>query len=102
MRGKGSLRRQERGGGSLLIIPGGGGVSQVRGETNGAGRVSAGNWGGGGLTFFFFFGAEIPTKVGALHVLAFLFSSVSLFFSPVILVTSLCFDILKPPKQPTN
>ena len=46
--GRGSLRRGEWGGGRFLLkIPGGGGVSRRRGA-EGAGRVSAANWGFGG------------------------------------------------------
>ena len=52
-----------RGGGSvfLLKIPGGGCLRGERGGDRGAGRVSVGIWGGGGLNIFF--SAEIPTKL---------------------------------------
>ena len=47
--------------GSLLKIPGGGfSPGEGRRGGRGAGRVPAGNLGGGGVMFFF--GAEMPTK----------------------------------------
>ena len=62
-RGRGSPSRERRGGVRFLLkIPGGGGgfSGQMRVGGRVAGRVFAGNW-GGGLNIFFF-GAEIPTK----------------------------------------
>ena len=62
--GRGSPRRQEGGGGAIFLwkIPGEG-VSWVGGcgGGGGAGRVFAGNLGRGGKYFFFW--AEIPTKL---------------------------------------
>ena len=59
-RGRGSPLRQEGAGvGFLLKIPGGGGVFSHEGG-GGAGRVSAGNFGGGGLNIFW--GVEMPNK----------------------------------------
>ena len=65
-RGRGRSRRQGGGGfGFLLKIPGRGGASQQRG--GGAGlrgwEAVCGEFGVGGLIFFFF-GAEMPTKFG--------------------------------------
>ena len=54
-RGRGSPRRREGGGNFLLKIPGGGGGSPgwVGAGGRGAGRVFAGNFGGGGAKYFF-------------------------------------------------
>ena len=53
---------------SLKIPKGGGGLEEGRGR--GAGRVSAANWGfwGGGAKYFFF-GAEMSTKLEAAQFL---------------------------------
>ena len=69
-RGRGSLRHQEGAGvGFLLKIPGGAGGSPTRGGGGGAGRVSAGNFGGGPK--YFFSGPKCPpsdvTRCNGLH-----------------------------------
>ena len=65
-RGRGSPRRRQVGAGVgfLLKMPGGGGNSPTReGGGRGAGRVSAGNF-GGGAKFFFFSGPKCPPSIG--------------------------------------
>ena len=65
---KGEAGARGRGGGFgfVLKMPGGGVLPRGGGTARGPG-VSPGNWGGGGGAKFFFFGAEMSTKISAVH-----------------------------------